>query len=379
MRDKKIFKTELCDLLNIEYPIMLAGMGGLAGEGSCSKPKIVAAVSNAGGIGVLGATGLSTDELRKEIREIKTLTDKPFGVDLLLPTSIKGAPSVDMPVDEVKAKFLPKENLKMIEAMKTKFGIPDAKVIERMPFTEEYAREQMAVMIEEEVPLFASALGIPDWVVPQAHEGNMKVLGLAGNVRTALKHKKAGADFIVAQGYEAGGHTGRIGTLVLIPLVVDAVAPTPVIAAGGIGDARGIVAALALGAIGVWVGTAFLFAEEANVPKEHHQLMIKSSEEDTVICKYLTGKTARMVDNPLIKAMEESGVPPLPMPLQMLLMEDITKGMYNEKRFDLMCQPVGQIMGMLDKVKSAKEILDEMVEGVVKILNQEFPKRLQVQ
>ena len=134
-------------------------------------------------------------------------------------------------------------------------------------------------MLEERVPLFASALGIPDWLVPMAHSGGMKVLGLAGNVRGASRHRDAGADLIVAQGHEAGGHTGRTGTMALIPQVVDAVSPTPVLAAGGIGDGRGIVAALALGAVGVWVGTAFLLAAEANVPEGHRKIFSQAMKK----------------------------------------------------------------------------------------------------
>ena len=379
MDKKKVFHTELCDILGIEYPIMLAGMGGLAGEGSCSKPKIVAAVSNAGGFGVLGATGLPLDDLRAEIKEIKSMTDKPFGVDLLLPSGIKGAPGMDVSIEDVKAKYLPKENVDAVEKLREEFGISKAKRTERMPFTEEYAKKQMEVMLEEKVPLFASALGIPEWVVPLAHEGGMKVLGLAGNVKTAMRHKNAGADLIVAQGHEAGGHTGRIGTLALIPQVVDAVAPTPVLAAGGIGDGRGIVAGLALGAIGVWIGTAFLFATEANVPDGHRKLMIEGGEEDTKISRFYTGKTVRMINNPLAEAWEKMDIPPLPMPFQPLLIEDITEGMIQDKRLDLMCQPAGQVIGLIKESKSAKQILDDMVDEVVDIVGKSFPSRIKIQ
>jgi len=371
MGKRKVLRTKLCDMLGIEYPILLAGMGGLAGMGACSKPKLVAAVSNAGGLGVLGATLLPLDQLRDEIREIKSLSDKPFGVDLLLPVGMPSMPS-RVSMEELKARLLPAEHVNFVEKLKKEFSIPEAKAGEMTPFTEDFARKQVEVMLEEGVPLFASALGIPEWLIPDAHSGGMKVLGLAGNVRSALRHKEAGVDFIVAQGHEAGGHTGRIGTMALVPQVVDAVSPIPVLAAGGIGDGRGLVAALALGAVGVWVGTAFLFTHEANVPELHRKMMLEATEEDTRVSRIYTGKTLRAVKNPLIEAGEKSGVPPLPMPLQLLLVMDFTQGLIEADRLDLMCQPAGQIVGMLKEIKSAKEVLDEIVEGAIKVLGERF-------
>ena len=378
MAKRRLFQTDLCEMLGIEYPILLAGMGGLAGAGACSKPELVAAVSNAGGMGVLGATGVPLDELRAQIREIKSLTDKPYGVDVLLPAAIRGAPPPELSIDEVKARYIPEEYLAAMEKLRAKFGIPEAKVDRRMPFDEEYAKSQVQLMLEEEVPLFASALGIPEWLVPMAHAGGMKVLGLAGNVRGAVRHHEAGADLIVAQGHEAGGHTGRIGTMALIPQVVDAVSPTPVLGAGGIGDGRGIVAALALGAAGVWVGTAFLLAREANVPGGHQEQMLEGDEEGTRISRFYSGKTLRMVKNPLAEAWDEMGQETLPMPLQRILVQELTQGMAAAGRLDLMCQPAGQIIGLCDEIKGAGEILDEMVAEVVEILDQGFPAKIRV-
>ena len=213
MAKRKVLHTKLCDMLGIEYPILLAGMGGLAGEGASSKPKLVGAVSNAGGMGVLGASGLPLDELRAEIKEIKSYTDKPFGVDLLLPSAIKDAPPPDMPLEELKRLLVPKEHIEFLEKLKAEYNVITVADEEEMIFTEEHSKKQVTVMLDEKVPLFCSALGIPEWLVPMAHEGGMKVMGLAGNVKAALRHKDAGADFIIAQGSEAGGHTGRVSTL----------------------------------------------------------------------------------------------------------------------------------------------------------------------
>jgi len=375
---RKILRTELCDMLGIEYPILLAGMGGIAGEGHAAQPKLVAAVSNAGGMGVLGATGLSLDELRAQIREIKSLTNKPFGVDVLLPEDIVTSPPPNMSLAEMKRKFVPKEYIDFVEKVATECGVPLTETEQELVFTVDHSKKQIGVMLEENVPLYCSGLGIPEWLVPMAHEGGMRVLGLAGNVRAALRHKKAGADFIVAQGHEAGGHTGRVGTLALVPQVVDAVAPTPVLAAGGIGDGRGIVATLALGAAGVWVGTAFLFAEEANVTDIHRRMMIEATEEDTRISRVWTGKTLRQMKNPIQEAFDESGLRPLPMVVQVLLMIDLINSLAKAKRHDLLCAPTGQIVGMLKEAKPAKEILDEMVVGAIKLLSQTLPGKVTI-
>ncbi|MBM3167095.1 MAG: nitronate monooxygenase, partial [Chloroflexi bacterium] len=185
-----------------------------------------------------------------------------------------------------------------------------------------------------------------------------------------------GADFIVAQGHEAGGHTGRIGTLALVPQVVDAVKPTPVLAAGGIGDGRGIVAALALGAVGVWVGTAFLFAEEANVIEVHRKALIAANEEDTRISRVWSGKTLRQMKNPIQDAFDNSGLKPLPVIIQVLLMLDLINSLSKAKRHDLLCSPAGQIAGMLKDVRPAKDILNDMVKEAVDILNEKLPARV---
>jgi NAD(P)H-dependent flavin oxidoreductase YrpB (nitropropane dioxygenase family) len=368
--------TELCDMLGIEYPILLAGMGGIAGEGHAAQPKLVAAISNAGGMGVLGATGLPLGELRAEIREIKSLTNKPFGVDVLLPEGIGESPPPDMSLAELKKKFVPQPYIDFTEKIAAEYGVALTEAKSDMVMSEEHSKKQIQVMLDEGVSVYCAGLGIPSWVVPMAHEGGMKVLGLAGNVRGALRHRNAGADFIVAQGHEAGGHTGRIGTLALVPQVVDAVAPTPVIAAGGIGDGRGIVATMALGAMGVWVGTAFLFAEEASVIEIHRKMMAEATEEDTRISRVWSGKTLRQVKNPIQEAFDNSGLKPLPMIIQVLLMTDLITSLAKAGRHDLLCSPTGQIVGMLKDKRPAKQIFDTMVNEAVQLLNEKLPVKV---
>ena len=368
--------TELCDMLGIKYPVLQAGMGGIAG------PRLAAAVSNAGGLGVLGATAVQPEVLRSWIKETRDLTDKPFGVDILMPagTLVGGT-------DEELRTQIPHPQVDFVKQLKKEYEVPDVKG-KILPWTMDYSREQFEVILEEKAPVFCSGLGTPDWVLPKAHAQGMKVVSLVGNVRNAVTMNEQGSDIIVAQGHEAGGHTGRIGTMALVPQVVDAVAPTPVVCAGGIGDGRGLAAALVLGAVGVWVGTAFLLAEESMVEAaegipgmatltevpgaqvdRYKQRMLNSSEEGTIVTRYATGKTNRLLRHELIDRCEKSDVPSLGMPLQSVLITDLLAGL-NE--IDHPCTPLvqacGQITGMLKEVKPAKQIVEEMVEQASSII-----------
>ncbi len=386
---KNALRTRLCDILDIKYPIILAGMGGVSG------PTLVAAVSNAGGLGILGAAGLTPNQLRDWIKKTRSHTDKPFGVDLLLPHLDLPPISGKFSIADLKA-FLPAQDLAFVDKLKKEIGIPD---VEIPPLEVESdflsgGKKLIDVMLEERVPVFASGLGNPESIIPQAHAQGMKVIGLVGNVRNARRLAKAGVDIIVAQGYEAGGHTGRIGAFALVPQAVDAVHPLPVVAAGGVGDGRGLVAALALGACGVWVGTAFLLAHEACVdsPKdwatkvgidpyalEEWEIdhwkdgIIAATEEDTCVTRIYTGKTARFIKNKFIEAWEETGRKPLPMPLQTLLICEAELGLRKGQMGDYICEFGGQIVGMLKERKSAKQIVKEMVEGAISILKQRLP------
>jgi NAD(P)H-dependent flavin oxidoreductase YrpB (nitropropane dioxygenase family) len=376
-------------MLSIAYPIILAGMGGVAG------PTLTAAVSNAGGLGVLGAAGLNADQLRDWIRKTKELTDKPFGVDLLIP-------QIDMPpisgkfsIGDLRA-FLPAEDLAFVDKLKKEIGIPDVEIppLEVQSDFLSGGKSLVDAILEERVAVFASGLGNPESIVPRAHAQGMKVIGLVGNVKNARRVADAGADIIVAQGHEAGGHTGRIGTMALVPQVIDAVHPLPVVAAGGIGDGRGLVASLAMGACGVWVGSAFLLADEAcidppkdwvtNVGVDPYALepweiedwkegIIAATEEDTRVTRIYTGKTARFLRNKFIEAWDKAGGKALPMPLQTLLICEAELGLRKAHMTDYTSKFGGQIVGMLKERKRAKQIVDDMVEVAIVILKEKLP------
>jgi NAD(P)H-dependent flavin oxidoreductase YrpB (nitropropane dioxygenase family) len=274
-------------LLGIEHPVILAGMGGV------STAELVAAVSNAGGLGVIGGATLSPQELRQEIRKVRALTDKPFGVDLLLPP-LEDLPRAEGAGEGEAARWrerIPPQITETVARLKRHFGLPEAPP-EAMPrFSPAFLRRQVEVVLEERVPVFASGLGNPAPFVPDLHRNGAKVIALVGNVKNARRVKEGGADIIVAQGHEAGGHTGRIGTMALVPQVVDAVRPTPVVAAGGIGDGRGLAAALCLGAVGVWVGTAFLVAEESPLDPDLKRRILEATEEGYPRHPHLLGET----------------------------------------------------------------------------------------
>lgn len=236
-------RTRLTDLLDIEHPIMLAGMGGV------SYHRLVAAVSEAGGIGTLGASTMRDGELAAEISAVKALTKKPFGVDLLtaIPTQVER-------------------------------GIRD--------------------VIDGGARVFVAGLGVPREVIDLLHSKNILVGSMCGKVRHAISAVESGCDFVVAQGTEAGGHTGTVATMALVPQVVDAVgANVVVVAAGGLFDGRGLAAALALGADGVWIGTRFIATPEARAVNGYKEALIATGEDGTVITRSYTGKTCRVVRN----------------------------------------------------------------------------------
>jgi NAD(P)H-dependent flavin oxidoreductase YrpB (nitropropane dioxygenase family) len=224
------------------------------------------------------------------------------------------------------------------------------------------------VVLDERVPIFVAGLGDPAWVIRDPRARDMKVIGLAGSVRNAIRQREAGVAAVIAQGYEAGGHTGTIANFALIPQVVDAVAPLPVIGAGAISDGRGVAAALALGAQGVWIGTAFLFAHEADLPETHQQQLAQARSEDLVISRAYTGKTARQFMNETVRAWVASGLEPLPTPYQWVLMDDFVAAAEAAGRFELVNLPAGQGAGMLTERKPARQLVEELAAGTLQAL-----------
>jgi nitronate monooxygenase len=377
---RRILRTKLCDLLNIEYPILSAGMGpSLVGEKTGAPKELVVAVSEAGGLGVLGAAGFTVDELREEIREIKKRTDKPFGVDLLLPSQTVEAgdqesrgPS-EIPLREV-IKGLPGAYYDWIMKVKEEMGLPDleAKVLTGSTTLRPYA--SIKVCLEERVPLFCAGLGNPGFMIKDAHGAGMKVLGISGNTKNARRIARSGADLVVAQGHEGGGHTGRIGSIALWPQAVDAAAPTPVLAAGGIGDGRGVAAALAVGCVGVWVGTRFLASVEGGALPIQKETILEASDEDTRRSYLYTGKTSRTIYNRLHDLWENSGLEPLPFPTQNLFASALAEMFNRAEKKEYMGPFSGQIAGMITEIKPAARIVEELVEETVEILTRRLPE-----
>jgi len=361
---RALLHNAFCDAWGIEVPIFLAGMGV---GGRATPPALVAAVSQAGGLGVLGCSGLSPEETRRRIREVRTLTDKPFGVDLLLPARIADAPPTRTAVrEEIRARF-PK-HAAFVQELIRRHGLPDVKPADETVVNLEYAKSVLKVIFDERVPVFAAGLGDPDFLLERARAQGMKLIGLSGSVRNAVRQKKSGVDAVVAQGTEAGGHTGTVASLPLIPQVVDAVSPTPVLAAGGIADGRGIVAALALGAQAVWIGTAFLVADEGQLFDACKDQIVAADSEAFRISKVWTGKTVRAFHGEIAQAWAESGLPTLETPHQRILMEDFLAAALAAGRHDLFYNIAGQAGGLVKARRPAKDIMAELVDGAVEQL-----------
>lgn len=370
---KSVLHTKLCDMFGIKYPIVLAGMGYVSG------PALTAAVSNAGGLGVLGAASFTTSELQEMIKRTRDLTDKPFGVDLPMPPQLDDIPP-NSTEESLRAGF-PIEAVAFAEKFGEELGIPKAHGKAGLQvFSIDYTKEVFKICLEEKIPLFVSAVGDPSWVVPEAHAHGMKVMAVVGLVRQARRLTGNGVDLIVGQGTEAGGHTGRIGTMPLIPQIVDAIAPTPVLAAGGIADGRGVAAGLALGAIGVWLGTVFVTTEESCLEciefgymsqwevDTWKQKILNATEDDTQISRVLTGKTLRMIKNKFQDTWEKKQGPILKTPKQNVLVADLQEGVRQAEMTDYMFPVAGQISGMIKKIKPAAQVVEEIVEQATHIL-----------
>ena len=228
---------------------------------------------------------------------------------------------------------------------------------------------QVDAIVKEKVKLLAAGLGSPGPYVEKLHGAGTIVMGIVGNVRQAVRVKMSGADIVVAQGHEGGGHTGRIGSFALTPQVVDAISPTPVVLAGGVGDGRGLAAALALGAQGVWVGTAFLATHEANVTPENKQRFVDITEEDTRVTRLFSGKTLRHPLTPLVEDWENAGLKALPMGLQGAVSNHVQNAAKKSGRGELIYQPAGQIVGMVKEIRPAADVLEDMVRGAAEIIS----------
>ena len=380
-------RTEFCDRVGIEYPIILAGMGPVAGTGDpVATGELVAAVSNAGGLGVLGGVAYSPEQLRAEIRKIKSLTDKPFGVDLLLsPNFLMPKPKDAVVPSAPKPDQLPQSHRDAIARIAESLDVelrtapPDNAVLGSwIEPGKSWAGSQIEVLIEEGIPVFASGLGTPAAFADELKANGVTILSLVGTVKAARQVAADGADYVVAQGTEAGGHTGKIGTLALLPQVMDAIAPKPAIAAGGIASGRALAGVLALGAEAAWCGSAFLVSNEANQPDLQKDRILAADAEDTVVTRLYSGKTMRNVSNPLIEAWEREGLQALPMGAQGVLIRDLQYSIEQAGRHELLMNAAGQTSGMLNERRPAAEILEEMATEAAEALDTKMKARIQV-
>ncbi|MEQ8300892.1 MAG: nitronate monooxygenase [Hyphomonas sp.] len=364
-------KSRICEILGIEHPILLAGMGG------ASVPALAAAVSNAGGLGVLGAAACSPDQLRSWIRQTREMTDKPFGVDTLLPASVRrgSAPQVEGSSEnptallgeyqEFTRDFIRREHLPEVdvESAMRAAGVPKMGKASPQLFTKEFFEAQMEVVIEEKVPVYAAGLGNPGPWMDRLHANGTKVMAVIGKVKHARQVVETGVDMIVAQGHDGGGHNSPVGTISLIPQVVDAVGDrVPVIGAGGISDGRGVAAALMLGAEGAWIGTAFLATEEAGIERFQKEAIIESGDADTVVSRSITGKPARMIRNKWADAWIEAGKDPLPMPYQSMISGPVMASGVKAERKDVIPGFAGQGIGLIHSIRPAADVMREIVE-----------------
>lgn len=349
MTRDRFLRTALCDLLDIRYPILQAGMAHVA------SGELAAAVSQAGGLGVIAAAGLTGAELEAEIRQVRAHGNLAFGVDLILPA---GTPEA---LPEGAAAEALRNAPPVVAELRAELGLAPGAIQPRPIVTGELINEQIAVIFDQRVPVMVSGLGNPAPYVERAHQQGMRVLALVGNTRQARRVAAGGVDAVIAQGHEGGGHTGTVATFVLTPQVVDAVAPTPVVTAGGVGDGRGLLAALVLGATGVWVGTRFIASYEAHAHANWKSRIVDAASEDTTVTTMLTGKPNRSIRNRLIDRLESSSQPPLPMPWQGYLIDDIVGAARERGITDLTRLGSGQVVALIRDVRPAGEIVAALV------------------
>jgi NAD(P)H-dependent flavin oxidoreductase YrpB (nitropropane dioxygenase family) len=354
-------RTPVCDMFGIEFPIFAFS--------HCRD--VVAAVSRSGGFGVLGALAFTPEELEIELAWIDDHVDgKPYGVDLVMPANYVGKGGKQPDEHELRA-MIPQEYWDYVDAILAEYDIPQLPedYHERARAAglgvDDQATRAVEVALKHPIKLLVNALGPPPKeVVDTAHEHGVLVAALVGNKRHAEKQVEIGVDVIVAQGTEAGGHTGDIATMVLVPEVVDAVGPdVPVLAAGGIGTGRQMAAGLALGAQGAWTGSIWLTVAEANTSPEALDNILAADSRSTVRSRAMTGKPARQLRTAWTEAWERDDAPKtLPMPLQGILFGEMARRVSRAHNRELAGFPVGQIVGRMNRVRPTQEVMFEIVE-----------------
>jgi NAD(P)H-dependent flavin oxidoreductase YrpB (nitropropane dioxygenase family) len=351
-------QTELSKKLGVEHAIF----------GFTPFPAVAAAISRAGGFGVLGAVRYTApDDLKRDLDWVEAHVEgRPYGLDVVMPAKkVEGVTEADVEA------MIPEGHRQFVKDTLAKYGVPELAAGEASGWRitgwmEQVARTQLDVAFGYPIKLLANALGSPPTdVVERAHDRGVLVAALAGSARHARKHKEAGIDIVVAQGYEAGGHTGEIASMVLTPEVVEAVDPLPVLAAGGIGSGQQVAAALSLGAQGVWLGSIWLTTTEADLHSTALTAkLLAAGSGDTVRSRALTGKPARQLRTEWTDAWDDpSGPSTLPMPLQGLLVAEAVSRIQKYEVEPLLGTPVGQIVGRMNTERSVQAVFDDLTRG----------------
>lgn len=350
------FHTPLCDLLGIEHPILQSGMGRIAG------PELVAEVCRAGGLGVVAGLLVPPEELRAQIARVRALTDRPFGVNLWLHEALLPPADVtSLPEGDIA------ETHRVLNRFRARLGIPERSAPpDAVP---DFIEAQFEVILEERVPVFSVGLGNAGRArVARCHERGILVMAMATTVEDARALADCRTDVIVAQGGEAGGHrstwsmraspqAASIGTMALVPQVVDAVGSVPVVAAGGIADGRGLVAALALGAQGVLLGTRFVATRESMAPSFVKSAILGGSSDATRVTKVFTGLYARGIVNRFLEEYESSGAPVLPPMVQFSSAQDVYGAAASQGDAEHFPVLAGQSLGLISDLPSAGDVV----------------------
>ncbi len=355
--------SPICARLGIQYPIF----------GFAHDVKTVAAISRAGGYGVYGATRRFPQEIRDELAEIRELAgDHPFGVDLVLPPGMPEHNSRDALEAEI-----PDEHRAFVDTLIQKYDVPAATkpgMRTRFIRSTEIEQEQLAAVLESDVNMFACGIGAPPDAIATAKQRGKTTLALVGSPHHVARCRAAGVEMLVAQGYDAGAHTGPIGTFSLVPQLVDAAHDTPVLAAGGVATGRHIAAALAMGAVGVWMGTAWLLSEEhqGHMHPVNTRKLKEAGSADTVITRSESGKTFRQVRSAWSQEWEADDAPkPLKMPFQDVLVGDLLGAIEEHDIEPLIHSGAGQSIAYFNDVKPVAEIMDALVEDALRALEQQ--------
>jgi NAD(P)H-dependent flavin oxidoreductase YrpB (nitropropane dioxygenase family) len=356
-------RTQLARDLDLEFPIFAFS--------HCRD--VVAAVSRAGGMGVLGALYFTPEELEIELKWIEDHCDgRPYGVDLVMPAKVELPENVK--AEELEGQLeqmISREHRDFVEKVLAEYEVPPLPEDQRghhlLGWTDATARPQIEVALQHSPKLLVNALGPPPKdVVDTAHEHGMLVAALASSPRHAQKHRDIGVDIIVAQGTEAGGHTGEISSVVLWPQVIEQVRPAPVLAAGGIAHGSQIAAALAMGAQGVWTGSIWLTVAESDMTPLVVEKLLAADSTQTVRSRALTGKPARQLRTAWTDAWERPDSPGyLPMPLQFMLVADAYARITRSNNPQLTGAPVGQVVGMMNNVRPVRDVMQQLVEEYI--------------